>query len=156
MTLHYSLTHSHTNTHTHTCTQCQIVSENGTHIFVTFHISNLTSLAKINPMTNVTAQQAVDIITSNQLPFLIQIAPGVNVNASLHVAGRGPRPTCSNSSCDCSVPLVNPNGTCSTPDCSTPPDIPPFFSASVQQIDKFIKPPAVQTFRVSKYLTSCS
>ena len=88
-----------TQTNTHTHTHYQIVSENGTHIDVTFQISNLTSLANVNA---VTAQQAVDLITSNmvgsQLPFKIQISPNVSVIPSLHVAGRGPMPTC-----NCSV-----------------------------------------------------
>ena len=141
----------------HMHTHYQIVSENGTHIFVTFHISNLTSLAKIDPATNVTAQQAVDLITSNtigsQVPFQIQISPNVSVTPSLRVAGRGPSPTCNASFCDCSVPLVNPDGTCSTPNCATPPDIPSYFSTTVQQIDQQDQPPTAQTFRVSY---SCS
>ena len=140
-------------THTHTHTHYQIVSENGTDIFVTLQISNLTSLAKIDPSTNVTAQQAVDLITMNtigsQLPFQIQISPNISVTPSLRVAGRGPRPTCNDSSCDCTVPLVNPNGTCSTPDCATPPDIPQFFSVHAQQIDQAMQPPIVQNIRVS-------
>ena len=84
-------------------THYQIVSENGTHIFVTFHISNLTSFAQIDPATNVTAQQAVDLITSNTIgspvPFQVQISPNISVTASLHVAGRRPHvPKCDNSS----------------------------------------------------------
>ena len=136
-------------------THYQIVSENGTHIFVTFQISNLTSLAKIDPATNVTAQQAVDFITSNtvgsQLPFQIKISPNVSVTPTLRVPGRGPAPTgCNGTSCDCSVPLVDPSGTCSAPpDCATPPDIPSYFSATVQQIDQHTQPPSVQTFKVS-------
>ena len=139
----------------HTCTHYQIVSENGTHIFVTFQISNLTSLAKIEPATNVTAQQAVDFITSNtigsQLPFQIQISPNISVTPYLRVAGRGPAPTvCNDSSCDCSVPLVDPNGTCSTPNCATPPEIPSYFSTTVQQIDQHTQPPSAQTYKVSR------
>ena len=103
----YSHTHIHHDTlslsHTHSY---QIVTKNGTHIiiFVTFQISNLTSLAKIDPATIVTAQQAVDYITSNtvgsQLPFRIQISPNFSVTPSLHVAGRGLNPT---ATCNCTT-----------------------------------------------------
>ena len=134
----------------------QIVSENGTHIFVTFQILNLTSLAKIDPAKIVTAQQAVDYITSNtvgsQLPFRIQISPNVSVTPSLRVAGRGPAPTaCNDSFCDCSVPLVDPDGTCSTPNCATPPDIPSYFSVTIQQIDQHARPPSAQTYKVCNH-----
>ena len=136
------VTHTHTHTHTH-----QIPSQNETHIFVDLHISNLTSVAKIDPSTNVTAQQAVDLIAGNgsfsQAPFQIQISPNVSVTPSIHVAGRGPRQT------SCNVPLVNPDGNCSTPNCATPPNVPQYFSVYAQQIDQNTKPPAVQTFRVS-------
>ena len=64
---------------------------------VTLQISNLTSLAKIDPSTNVTAQQAVDLIAGNtflsQAPFQIQISPNVSVTPTLHVIGRGPANT---------------------------------------------------------------
>ena len=139
--------------HTHSY---QIVSENGTHIFATFQISNLTSLAKIDPAKIVTADQAVDYITSNmvgsQLPFQIQISPNVSVTPSLRVAGRGPAPTaCNDSFCDCSVPLVDPDGSCSTPNCATPPDIPSYFSVTVQQIDQHTRPPSAQTYKVCNH-----
>lgn len=74
----------------------QIIRENGTHFAVTFQISNLSSLAQIDPLTNVTAQQAVDLITgsttvgSNQLPFQIQIFPNVMVTPTFFVLGRVP------------------------------------------------------------------
>ena len=94
MIIWYTIMHTH----------YQIVSENGTHIFVTFQISNLTSLAKIDPATNVTAQQAVDFITSNtvgsQLPFQIQISPNISVTPSLYnnMAGQVPNTSlCENS-----------------------------------------------------------
>ena len=148
----YFLTCDTMHMHTHSY---QIVSENGTHIFATFQISNLTSLAKIDPAKIVTADQAVDYITSNmvgsQLPFQIQISPNVSVTPSLRVAGRGPAPTaCNDSFCDCSVPLVDPDGTCSTPNCATPPDIPSYFSVTVQQIDQHTRPPSAQTYKVSR------
>ena len=72
----------------------QVIRENGTHFAVTFQISNLTSFARIDPSTNITAQQAVDLITSktvgsNQLPFQIQIYPNVTITPSFVVLGRG-------------------------------------------------------------------
>ena len=98
---HYTVyshsTNTHTHTHTHSLlTQLQVIRENGTHFAVTFQISNLTSLAQINPATNITAQQAVDILTqnntlgSNQLPFQIRIYPNVMVTPTFFVLGRGP------------------------------------------------------------------
>ena len=80
---------------THTHSHSQVIRENGTHFAVTFQISNLTSLANIDPATNVTAQQAVDLITSstigsNLLPFQIQINPNVSITPSFFVLGRGP------------------------------------------------------------------
>ena len=122
--------------HTHICshkllTPLQVIRENGTHFTVTFQISNLTSLAKIDPATNVTAQQAVDLITrhtvgSNQLPFQIQIYPNVTITPSFIVLGRGPEVTqCENDTniqpqpCNCTNSTPNmtlcPNTTDSNP-----------------------------------------
>ena len=90
----------------------QVIRENGTHFVVTFQISNLTSLAQIDPATNVTAQQAVDIITnkmvgSNQLPFQIQIYPNVMITPSFIVLGRGRNAT--RMQCD-DCPTSTPSG----------------------------------------------
>ena len=104
----------------------QVIRENGTHFIVTFQISNMTSLAQIDPLTNVTAQQAVDLITgsttvgSNQLPFQIQISPGVTVTPTFFVLGRGPEVNanrCENGTnvqpepCNCTDSTTNNNMT---------------------------------------------
>ena len=107
-------------------TLLQIIRENGTHFAVTFQISNLSSLAQIDPTTNITAQQAVDLITggttvgSNQLPFQIQISPGVMVTPTFFVLGRVPEVNvsrCENSTnirpepCNCTDSTTNNNTT---------------------------------------------
>ena len=101
----------------------QVIRENGTHFIVTFQISNMTSLAQIDPLTNVTAQQAVDLITGsttvglNQLPFQIQISPGVTVTPTFFVLGRGPnvsRDRCMNNT---NIPPSQPCN-CSTSECN--------------------------------------
>ena len=79
----------------------QIIHENGTHVFVTFHISNLTSLARTKVDSPVTADMAVQRLTNNTavnttLPFLIQIAANVSVSPILHEVGRGNRNRTSN------------------------------------------------------------
>ena len=83
--------------HTHIASQ-QVVSENGTHIDVTFQISNLTSLANIDPSTNVTAYSAVEMLSSNSLssrllPFKIRISPNMSVTPQVFVLGRGANAT---------------------------------------------------------------
>ena len=79
----------------------QIIDENGTHIFITLQISNLTSLANVDPQTNVTAYSAMQRITQNsmdsQLPFQIQIYPNISVTPTLYKSRRGPNVTqCTN------------------------------------------------------------
>ena len=89
-------------------THLQIVRENKTHIFVAVQLSNLTSLANIDKATNVTAYSAVQLLTKNavgsQLPFTIQISPGVSVAPTLHIAGRGNR---CNSTGNLTCPMCN-------------------------------------------------
>ena len=102
----------------HTTLNPQLIRENGTHIAVTFQISNLTSLAKIDPSTNVTAQQAVDLIAGNtflsQAPFQIQISPNVSVTPTLHVIGRGPTNTA-----QCNTSNPNKSNTTNAPIATT-------------------------------------
>ena len=100
-----------------------MIRENGTHFFVTFQISNLTSLSQIDPLTNVTAQQAVDLITGNtigssQLPFQIQIRPNVWIAPSFIVLGRGPNAT--RDRCPNNTNVLPPPQpcNCSTTDCN--------------------------------------
>ena len=109
-------------THTHTLL-LQIIRENGTHFDVTFQISNLSSLAQIDPSTNVTAQQAVDLITggatvgSNQLPFQIQTSPSVMVTPTFFVLGRGPnvsRDRCMNNTNNTNIPPSDQPCNCSS------------------------------------------
>ena len=63
----------------------QIIGENDTHIFVTFHIANLTRFATPpSSSTNVTANQAVLYILSNlasngALPFSVALNSNTNV-----------------------------------------------------------------------------
>ena len=64
----------------------QVISDNGTFIFASLHISNLTSLAKVNK--RVSAHDAVQLIVSNlsdgRLPFAVELTPSVQVFPILH------------------------------------------------------------------------
>ena len=79
----------------------QIIGENGTYIFVTFHIANLTRLASPPPgTTNVTANQAIQRIISNlapngSLPFTIALNASMNVTPIyVNVSRRAIPPPC--------------------------------------------------------------
>ena len=81
----------------------QIIRENGTHVYVTFHISNLTDMAVNNIRNYVNSQVAVQLLTNNTnrtstLPFKIEIAENVSVFPILREIGRGRRNF--NASCD--------------------------------------------------------
>ena len=81
----------------------QIIRENGTHVYVTFHISNLTEVALANTPNYVDSQVAVQLLTNNTngtstLPFKIEIAENVSVFPLLREVGRGRQNF--NASCD--------------------------------------------------------
>ena len=81
----------------------QIIRENGTHVYVTFHISNLTDVAAKNVPNPINSQVAVQLLTNNTngssvLPFQIEIAENVSVFPILREVGRGRRNF--NASCD--------------------------------------------------------
>ena len=79
----------------------QIIGENGTHIFVTFHIANLTRLASPPPNTpTMTANQAIQRITSNlgpngALPFTIALNATTNVTPIYLNVSQGATPSTS-------------------------------------------------------------
>ena len=77
-------------------TALQIVRENGTHVYVTFHISNLTELARMKVPNSVSSYMAVKLLTNNSnsgvtLPFKIEIAENVSVSPILREVGLGRR-----------------------------------------------------------------
>ena len=85
----------------HLSLSLQIIGENGTYIFVTFHIANLTRLASPPPgTTNVTANQAIQRIISNLapnrlLPFTIALNASMNVTPIyVNVSRRAIPPPC--------------------------------------------------------------
>ena len=85
----------------HLSLSLQIIGENGTYIFVTFHIANLTHLASPPPGTTIaTANQAIQRIISNlglngTLPFTIALNASMNVTPIyVNVSRRAIPPSC--------------------------------------------------------------
>ena len=98
----------------------QIPFDNGTHIFVAFHITNVSSFAQPREMDDLTADEAVDALengadSGQPLPFQVDLGNGMRVSPVYRDRTRGRNRT---DVC---------NTTCPTP---SAPTIPPATTAN--------------------------